>query len=121
MSHPPSAKVCPRPGCPNLQPCDKHRRPADLRKSPTARGYDRRWRRKADQYRSAHPTCEHPDCDRPSVDVDHLDGLGPNGPRGYDDDNLEALCHPHHSSKTATVDGGFGNKPKAGWGTTANP
>lgn len=106
-------KVCPQPGCPNLQPCAEHRRPADTRKSSGQRGYDRRWRRKSIEYRQAHPICETPGCGQPSTDVDHIDGQGPAGPRGFDDDNLIALCHPHHSSKTATYDRGFGNKPKA--------
>jgi len=36
-----------------------------------------------------------------ATDVDHIDGLGPNGPRGHDWSNLRALCHSHHSQRTA--------------------
>lgn len=110
-------KVCPQPGCPQLQPCDRHATSAkrnELRRpNSNARGYNRRWRAKADQYRATHPICEEPRCNQPSTDVDHIDGLGPTGPHGYDDDNLRALCHPHHSRKTAMFDRGFGNTPKA--------
>lgn len=111
-----AARVCAEPGCPQLQPCTVHAtsaKRADLnRPNSNARGYDRRWRRKSEQYRAAHPICEEPGCGAPSKHVDHIDGLGPSGPRGFDDDNLKALCHPHHSSKTATYDRGFGNTPK---------
>jgi 5-methylcytosine-specific restriction enzyme A len=47
-------------------------------------------------------------CARPSEHTDHVDGLGPDGPRGYDVDNFQALCHSCHSSKTVRHDGGFG-------------
>jgi hypothetical protein len=41
--------------------------------------------------------------------VDHRDGLGPNGPRGYDESNWCAMSASCHSRKTASRDGGFGN------------
>lgn len=36
-----------------------------------------------------------------ATEVDHIDGLGPLGPRGFDPDNLQAMSHRHHSRKTA--------------------
>jgi 5-methylcytosine-specific restriction protein A len=45
-------------------------------------------------------------------EVDHIDGLGPSGPRGFDWTNLQALSKSHHSRKTASQDGGFGNRKK---------
>lgn len=66
-----------------------------------------------------HPLCECEHCQQlppwarqQATDVDHIDGLGPLGPRGYDWDNLQALSHAHHSHKTATFDGGYGNKKR---------
>lgn len=53
-------------------------------------------------YLLAHPICEDPvGCIEPATDVDHIDGLGPNGPRGHDWDNLRSSCHSHHSKRTA--------------------
>ena len=40
-------------------------------------------------------------CDAPATDVDHIDGLGPQGPAGHDPANLRGYCHPHHSARTA--------------------
>lgn len=42
------------------------------------------------------------------MDVDHIDGSGPRGDNS--DANLMALCHSHHSRKTALKDGGFGRR-----------
>jgi len=45
--------------------------------------------------------------------VDHV--LAHRGDEGLrlDPNNLQALCHSCHSRKTASLDGGFGNEPKA--------
>ncbi|TFB96539.1 HNH endonuclease [Cryobacterium sp. MDB2-A-2] len=48
-----------------------------------------------------------------ATQVDHIDGLGPNGPRGFDNNNLQALSASHHSRKTASRDGGFGNPKRS--------
>lgn len=73
------------------------------------RFYDtRRWRgeiRPAKLERN--PLCE--DCEVLNLvvvatDVDHIDGDTSNNA----DENLRSLCHPCHSSKTASHDGGFG-------------
>lgn len=68
------------------------------------RGYGSRWQRARLSVLAERPLCE--DCrDRglvaEGVDVHHLDGLGPLGPRGYDPDNLRVLCHSCHSRTTA--------------------
>lgn len=45
-------------------------------------------------------------------DVDHIDGLGPLGPRGHDPDNLRSMCHPCHSKRTAADQpGGWNRSP----------
>lgn len=43
-------------------------------------------------------------------DVDHIDGDTYNN----DPENLQSLCRPCHSKKTALEDGGFGNKQGGG-------
>ena len=116
--------VCPTPGCPELVEagaglCDeceaeRQRRVDSRRPSSRERGYGERWRAVARAYLHSHPFCEcGPDCcpngcRRPSRQVDHIDGLGPNGPRGYDPTNLQALAVECHSRKTVREQGGFG-------------
>lgn len=62
---------------------------------------DRRWRRTRRRYLAKHPVCEEQGCEAASTDVHHRDGLGHEGPAGHDEGNLEALCHPCHSKRTA--------------------
>jgi 5-methylcytosine-specific restriction protein A len=50
----------------------------------------------------------------PATEVDHKDGLGPNGPRGHDLDNLRSLCKSCHSRKTVRCDGGLGHHKRQG-------
>lgn len=106
------------PICPNLVegggPCPDHAKATDQRRgSSHQRGYDHQWRATRNRYLEllrqtdveglarceecglSELELEHP------LEVDHIDGLGPNGPRGHDLDNLQALCRAHHQSKTA--------------------
>lgn len=105
---------CTTPGCPNTVKygqgrCANCQRRASRQHNRRGLGYDDpRWRRTSRLYRAAHPFCETPGCSGPSAHTDHIDGLGPNGPRGHDWDNLRALCQPHHSARTAADQpGGF--------------
>ncbi|MEU1945275.1 hypothetical protein ABZ554_23285 [Streptomyces sp. NPDC020125] len=41
--------------------------------------------------------------------VDHVDGLGPLGPRGHDWANLRAMTKAHHSRETAKAQPGGWN------------
>lgn len=98
-------------------PTTKRPSPSDVsRGTREQRGYTWRWRQFAKLYLRSHPLCV-ACADRNRVTaatcVDHADGNGPNGDRGYDEANLRALCQSCHSRKTATEDGGFGRKPKA--------
>ena len=77
--------------------CPQHQRP-----NSTRRGYGARWRRASRNFLAVHWWCEVPGCGERAVDVHHRDGLGPRGPRGYDERNMQALCHAHHSSVTAS-------------------
>lgn len=81
-----------------------------------ARGYNNVWANFSKAYRQENPYCvseRHYGQRVPATDVDHIDGGGPNGTRGYDPTNLAGYCHPCHSSKTARFDGGFGNVQEA--------
>jgi 5-methylcytosine-specific restriction protein A len=96
------------------------RKDSDSRRpNATQRGYDTRWSAFSKRYLRDHPMCECDECGRlpewqrqEATDVDHIDGRGPNGPRGYDATNCQALSKAHHSRKTAREDGAFG-RPKA--------
>ncbi|MBA3875608.1 MAG: hypothetical protein C0498_01505 [Anaerolinea sp.] len=73
------------------------------RPNSNSRGYDSAWRRgpRARQL-EAHPTCQWETdgvgCGEPATDVDHR---VPKRAGGTDDeDNLQSLCHSHHSVKT---------------------
>ena len=105
---PGASKVCAEPGCPSLTQttrCDRHRkerrRTQDKhRPSASERGYDRKWARTRRAYLKRFPHCQATGCTEPAVDVHHLDGEGPKGPRGHDWTNLQGLCHSHHSRIT---------------------
>jgi len=123
---PPS--ICTAPGCGTLvyggSKCDEHkaeaRRESQARRPEGhARAYDTRWTRVSRGYLKRHPMCECPQCaplpqwrQQVATEVDHIDGLGPDGPRGYDEHNMMAMSKAHHSRKTALHDGGFGHAPK---------
>jgi len=79
------------------------------RPRPGSVGYDRAWSALSREIRQERPTCEH--CHRRrSRHVDHIDGNHLNNEAA----NLQALCVPCHSRKTAQRDGGFGNRRAAG-------
>jgi hypothetical protein len=101
--------------CPTCQ--DRRFRALSLRTRPTAgpSPWDSpAWVALSKAYRKAHPLCESHAHDaapwvRPrSTVVDHVDGLGPSGPRGLDESNLQALCRSCHATKTNRHDGGLG-------------
>ena len=114
-----NVKRCPNPAPHGQGKCDTHHAEAKRqawqradanRPNARARGYDRKWQATRSLYLKAHSTCVQ--CNAPATDVDHIDGTGPNGPRGHDWTNLQALCHPCHSRKTAAHDGSFGRATK---------
>lgn len=108
---------CAHPGCPGLtreRYCPQHKKEANQvydreRGTASQRGYGARWRRLRAAFLAAHPLCE--ECQRegriaPATDVDHR---VPRRRGGTDDEsNLQALCHVHHSEKTAREDGRWG-------------
>ncbi len=92
--------------------CEKHRRAHHraiaAQREPGPRMYDRAaWRNdiRPAQLRR-HPLCETCTTATPASEVDHRDG----NPWNNDPSNLASLCESCHSRKTATHDGGFGNR-----------
>jgi 5-methylcytosine-specific restriction enzyme A len=88
----------------------------DERRSSAARGYGYRWQRYRRAYLEAHPLCvdpRHGEVVVLAADVDHIEAVsGPNDPLFWVESNHQSLCHEHHSEKTATENGGFGNARK---------
>lgn len=110
--------VCSTPGCPTLvHPAGRcaecKAKAAALRRvkggsSKGKRGYGVAWQRTRAAYLRAHPLCMCTECDavpvplrQTATEVDHIDGLGPLGPRGHDWSNLRAMTKAHHSRDTA--------------------
>jgi 5-methylcytosine-specific restriction protein A len=112
--------VCTTPGCPTITQggrCAACTALVRARRPKTARrGYGARWQAVRASYLRAHPLCECADCEaipaplRPVArEVDHIDGLGPLGPRGYDWTNLRAMTKACHSRATARAQPGGWN------------
>lgn len=79
------------------------------RGSAAQRGYGSRWRKIRREVLELQPFCQVPGCVRLASDVDHAI---PRALGGSDDpENLQALCHAHHSQKTARQSSGWGKKP----------
>lgn len=90
--------------------CPPHKaesnRATDASRGTTAeRGYGAAWQRKRRRILARDPVCKR--CDRKfSTEVDHII---PKVRGGSDaDDNLQGLCKPCHSEKTAKEDGRWG-------------
>lgn len=102
---PRALRSCPTPKCPNVTSggrCSDCAARADrLRGTAKQRGYGDRWRRARLAFLRSHPMCVEPGCSLLASQVDHVDGLGPLGPRGFDPSNLRGFCGPHHSQRTA--------------------
>jgi 5-methylcytosine-specific restriction enzyme A len=74
------------------------------RPSAGARGYGWRWQKFRKAFLAQHPLCVRCDGQGKVVAAEHVhhkDWQGPLGPRGYDEDNLEALCQSCHNQTTA--------------------
>jgi 5-methylcytosine-specific restriction protein A len=107
--------VCTVAGCPcqvTNGKCAECRRASDRQRKSNHRAHYRSYNRKDWQstrlaYLRAHPLCECEDCAiipvplRPAAQVvDHIDGLGPLGPRGHDPSNLRAMAKRCHDRRT---------------------
>jgi 5-methylcytosine-specific restriction enzyme A len=124
---------CSTPGCPNRAKgqCPDHakarRQDVDQRRgSRHERGYDNRWLRLSARFKAAHPFCgmradhrlhaDHSLCVQQGIRYAGgsenplmTDHILPKMQGGTDDEaNLQVLCARCHSTKTTTVDNGFG-------------
>lgn len=61
------------------------------------------WRRFRAAVLQERPRCQVAGCPRASCHVDHIRSLRKGG-APFDQANTQALCHPHHSVKTARLD-----------------
>lgn len=92
----------------------KHQ-PAEVRGSSTERGYGYRWQQTRAGYLAKHPLCAHCKLEgrvEPATDLDHIIPHKGDQTLFWDRENWQGLCRMHHSRKTATEDGGFGNGRK---------
>ena len=88
---------------------------SNRRESSTKRGYNARWQKARLFFLMQHPLCKHCNDEGFIVSANVVDHIIPH--KGdmqlfWDKDNWQALCQKHHNKKTATEDGGFGNKIK---------
>lgn len=102
--------TCPHPAMPGGR-CTLHAAAADAarnRRRATSRDVylSKRWKKLRLRILNERPYCQHEDCQAPATDVDHRRRIEDGGDP-WDEANLQALCHPHHSVKTAR-ETGFG-------------
>lgn len=103
-----ATRVCPEPGCPNLQPCELHvRKPwAKTSARNTARASGNGWAQqrerqailKRDGYRCTWHDEHGNRCPARAVIVDHVVNVAEGGTDTAD--NKAGLCAPHHDVKT---------------------
>lgn len=114
-------RPCPRPGCTALigkgvRYCADHTKEVQAqvdkrRGSPSARGYGRQWRKVRAMVLRRQPLCA-TGCGQASTEVDHK---VPKSKGGCDrTENLQGLCKPCHSTKTAKMDGRWGVRGRRG-------
>jgi len=113
-------RSCAYISCPNRVPagqtfCRQHqkeqvRRYDKKRGSSYDRGYNVRWRRARRMYLNHHPFCY--ECGGLATVVDHIIPHKGDQDLFWDESNWGSMCTACHGKKTATEDGGFGNKPK---------
>lgn len=124
-------KPCGAPACGALvrgvRYCPKHehltkqatREHDDRRESSTQRGYSYKWQQARKGYLAKHPLCA--ECERQgriaaATDLDHIIPHKGDKDAFWVRSNWQGLCHPCHSRKTATEDGGWGNDTQHGSG-----
>ena len=119
MPHKPG-HPCGQRGCPNIarageRYCDEHKK---LYKSDYARAHpehfklynNKRWRRYRRMFLAEHPLCvNYAECHNEATVVDHIRNHDGDWDLFWDPDNHQPMCKRCHDTKTATVDGGFGN------------
>ena len=91
----------------------RHIAPEAKRQTSHQRGYGYRWQQARAGYLRKHPLCVH--CQVKgrvtiATDLDHIEPHKGDMAKFWDFGNVQGLCKPCHSRKTAAEDGGFGNK-----------
>jgi 5-methylcytosine-specific restriction protein A len=91
----------------------KHVSASQVRLKTAERGYGGRWQRTRAGYLRRHPLCV--ECEKAgrvtvATDLDHIIPHKGDMVAFWDSSNWQGLCKPCHSRKTATEDGGFGNR-----------
>ena len=134
----PCFSLCKYPGCQAPVPygqryCDRHaeqgkRKDAEARQerrryfdrqreSASKRGYTSKWRQVSKRFLSRHPFCVMCYSEgkmTPATEVDHIKPHRGDHELMWSESNWQPLCHRCHSRKTASEDGGFGNRIKEG-------
>ena len=122
-------KPCAAPACGSLvrgvRYCAKHehlttvvtRQHDERRESSAQRGYSYKWQQARKGFLAKHPLCA--ECERQgritaATDLDHITPHKGDKDAFWTRSNWQSLCHPCHSRKTATEDGGWGNNIKKG-------
>jgi len=83
------------------------------RETSSKRGYGYKWQQAGKGWLGKHPLCVH--CQEQgrvvaATDVDHIVPHKGDMQLFWDRTNWQSLCHSCHSVKTATEDGGWGNR-----------
>ena len=112
IERPCRAHLCPNTTANKNGYCNEHQalalRDIERRQSASKRGYDKRWEAFRKRYLQGNPICV--DClaepltgepPQPATDVHHIHKLFDYPTLKYDRNNLMALCHKHHSIRTA--------------------
>lgn len=113
-------RKCNHPGCTKLTEksyCPEHekKRLPDNRASAHKRGYTSEWRKVRQNFLTKHPFCQKCLKDGrhvPATVVDHIKPHKGNKKLFWDRNNWQGLCERCHNIKTASEDGGFGNRMK---------
>lgn len=116
-------RTCSRPGCfkTAIGPyCESHEgygveasRQYEARRAQTSGRQlyqDPRWQKERVQFLSAFPQCCELDCTASSAVVDHHIPHRGDPTLFWNRTNWRPMCKSHHDRKTATEDGGFGNR-----------
>lgn len=116
-------RLCSYPGCYKIcdgRYCEKHANTPetkyrDNRESASMRGYDGKWRKARLAYLAKHPLCVK--CKEAgklvaATVVDHIVPHKGDYKLFWDSENWQPLCKECHDIKTASEDGGFGNKER---------
>lgn len=115
-------KPCTKAGCTKLADngtsrCELHKpeRVNYKRNADYTSMYNWQWKKVRARYLKEHPLCVSCYADgklTPANVIDHIKPHKGDKELFWNEDNYQALCKSCHDSKTATEDGGFGNKKK---------